>query len=352
MGLQKKVNWSLIDLEMSAEGLKTQRYLVKSILGYDEFAAIYGPSGCGKSFLAIHLAGAIARGVSWFGHKTTASGVAYVVAEGAGGFAKRWVGYKLQNELEYCDNLIAPNACPRLGGASSEVEELIAFLEEESGTLTEPLRLVIIDTLAQTLAGQDENTSAAMTALIQDAKLIQQRLGVTVLFVHHTGKDWGRGLRGHSSLKAALDTVISVQDNGHRAQQIWSLEKRKDGEGGICSAFELTPVTITTDVEGDSVTTCIITELDSPATQQSGSRRDGVSKYDPVFQTVIDQLKNEGRSQVELQSLAELFGKVAASYGNELSHEALRKALKGRLDQAVAVGQVSREGDWITLWSS
>ena len=42
--------------------------------------------------------------------------------------------------------------------------------------------------------------------------MLQATLGGLVLAIHHSGKDAGRGLRGHSSLHAALDAVIEVRD--------------------------------------------------------------------------------------------------------------------------------------------
>ena len=42
-------------------------------------------SGAGKSFMALDMAGAIARGLPWRGKKTKQGRVVYIAAEGAGG---------------------------------------------------------------------------------------------------------------------------------------------------------------------------------------------------------------------------------------------------------------------------
>ena len=57
--------------------------------------------------------------------------------------------------------------------------------------------LVVIDTLAH---------GAAISNRIR----IKQQLNAAVLVVHHTGKDASKGARGSSSLKAAVDTEISI----------------------------------------------------------------------------------------------------------------------------------------------
>ncbi len=67
---------------------------VKKIFPEVGLCAIYGPSASGKSFLAIDLACAIAAGATWFGHKTYACPVTYVMLEGEAGLAARikaWV---------------------------------------------------------------------------------------------------------------------------------------------------------------------------------------------------------------------------------------------------------------------
>ena len=68
-----------------------------------------------------------------------------------------------------------------------------------------------------------------MGQIIAAAKELQTFVGGLVVLVHHTGKDASKGLRGHSSLQAALDAAIEVRRDGdnrecsyHRA----SIKKR------------------------------------------------------------------------------------------------------------------------------
>ena len=80
-----------------------------------------------------------------------------------------------------------------------------------------------------------------------------------VMFVHHAGKDAGKGLRGHSSLSAALDTVIKVISTTN--QRVWSIEKSKDSEIGICNAFELNAVELgSKDMWGIAHTSCTVSQ--------------------------------------------------------------------------------------------
>ena len=83
--------------------------------------------------------------------------------------------------------------------------------------------VVCIDTLNRAAPGADENSSQDMGLIIEAAKALQMALGGLVLLVHHTGKDAGKGLRGHSSLFAALDAAIEVSRDGD--SRAWAVAK-------------------------------------------------------------------------------------------------------------------------------
>jgi len=84
--------------------------------------------------------------------------------------------------------------------------------------------LLVIDTLTVAASGADENSSSDMGLIIEAAKALQAKLGGLVLLVHHSGKDQSKGLRGHSSLHAALDAAIEVIRN-HDNRRRWRIAK-------------------------------------------------------------------------------------------------------------------------------
>ena len=122
--------------------------------------------------------------------------------------------------------------------------------------------LLVVDTLNRAASGADENSSTDMGAIIDAAKALQSRCGGLVLLVHHSGKDASRGLRGHSSLIAALDASIEVTktDTG----QAWKIDKSKDGADGIAHQFALWPVEIGNHLDGEPITSCVVTGNDAP----------------------------------------------------------------------------------------
>lgn len=75
------------------------------------------------------------------------------------------------------------------------------------------------------------------------------------MLVHHTGKDTGPGARGHSSLRAAIDTKIGL--SGDDMGQITAeVIKQREGPTGYHFDYRLRQVTLVQDQDGDAVTTC------------------------------------------------------------------------------------------------
>lgn len=95
-----------------------------------------------------------------------------------------------------------------------------------------------------------------MGEIIESSKELQRRVGGVVLLVHHTGKDGTKGLRGHSSLYAALDAAIEVSRADNRRE--WSIAKSKDDEDGQRTAFRLQVVELGDDEHGEPFTSCIV----------------------------------------------------------------------------------------------
>jgi len=210
--------------------------------------------------------------------------------------------------------------------------------------------LVILDTLNRAAPGADENSSVDMGNIIAAAKRLQNLTGGLVLLVHHTGKDATKGLRGHSSLYAALDGAIEVNRTDSRRE--WSVAKSKDDETGAVHAFKLDVVPVGFDDEGEEITSCVAVQDDSV---------DAVKRV---------KLPQGGNQKIALDTLAEPlrksaeFGKDGAPQGNPcirldeavgLVAERLTCDAKRRTERAqlaltalVARGIYGVKGDW--LW--
>jgi len=227
--------------------LPSIQWRLKKVLPQKGLAAIYGPSGSGKTFLALDLGMAIARGGPWFNIRTTQCPVTLVMLEGAGGLQNRMKAWELQ----------IGKSMPNTFKVISQSFELTA--PEQVAAMGEALPkdgVVIIDTLNRAAPTADENSSQDMGTILQSLKQLEDTTGGLVVVVHHTGKDAARGMRGHSSLHAALDAVIEVKRTGDGRS--WGIAKAKDGEDGGDHAFTLEHHVLGTDADGDDITGCAV----------------------------------------------------------------------------------------------
>jgi hypothetical protein len=220
---------------------------VKHLLPDKGLAAIYGPSASGKSFMAFDLGACIADGRMWFGHKTIAAPVVYVMLEGQAGLQKRvkaWIkarGIAIPSDFHL---ILESFHLTDL----NDVQNLSAVIPKGA--------VVFVDTLNRAAPTADENSSKDMGAIIEGANMLRLMTDGLVVLVHHTGKDTAQGMRGHSSLFAALDGAIEVKRNN--AGRTWTIAKTKDGEDGKSTPFELLVHNLGTDADGESITSCTV----------------------------------------------------------------------------------------------
>jgi len=272
----------------------TDAYMIKGVLAADTMSVIYGPSNSGKTFFALDLAFHIAAGREWRGMRVMPAGVLYLAAEGGRGVLNRVVAIKRETGITQ-----APIAVKRAGMDLLHSEaDLQAVYDLAQGVRQRtpglPL-LIVIDTLSRIMAGGDENSAADMTALIRNVDAIRAATNAHVMLVHHTGKDTARGARGHSSLRAATDTEIEVQnEDGERAAQV---QKQRDYQGGETFAFTLKAVKLGVDQDGDDVTSCVIEATDSDEFKAMKRAKSGRGKNQKIIMETFDQMVGEGLGQ-------------------------------------------------------
>ena len=162
--------------------LQPPEWLIEGVLEAKTLCGIIGASYSGKSLVAIDMALSIASGISFHGCNVKTGSVLYIAGEGNRGFMSRVAAW--------CQ-----------GQGSIEADNLSLFLSQQILRMHERLdigriiseikriqnvSLIIIDTLASTFGGYDENKTADMNAFISNCALLRD-LGPAVIIVHHTG---------------------------------------------------------------------------------------------------------------------------------------------------------------------
>ena len=227
--------------------LPPQQWCIRGVLPASGLAGLYGPSASGKSFLAFDMAATIAEGGRWFGCRVEAAPVVYVALEGEAGFKLRalaWEVHKGRTLPAGLHMVLQPFKLTE----PQDVRDLAAVVPAGA--------VVFIDTLNRAAPTADENSSQDMGKILEAAKRLQRMTGGPVVLIHHTGKDAAKGLRGHSSLFAAMDSAIEVSRDGDRRE--WKVAKAKDGQDGDAHPFKLQIEALGVDDFGDPVTSCTV----------------------------------------------------------------------------------------------
>ncbi len=262
------------------------RWRIRNVLPLEGVGAIFGASSAGKSFVALDMAASLAAGLpAWFGHKAKSCQVLYVALEGAAGLRNRIAAWEAHHDLPCPSGLHFMLLSDFDLTNRADVEELVSTVAEAVGQVG----VVILDTLAQSAPGRDENAPGDMGLMVRGLQALQQRLGGLVLAVHHTGKDTSRGLRGHSSLRGALDCAIEVSRDGEARS--WRVEKSKDGADGDVYSFCLRVVDLGVDDEGEPVTSCVALPDAAPVTVQSRRKLPTKASHKAAFAKLDEMLK-------------------------------------------------------------
>ena len=274
---------------MTAEelaALPPVRWRVRGVLPQEGIAAVFGPSGSGKSFLVLDMLAAIAAGWCWFGCRVKPCPVLYVGLEGEAGIAQRIQAHQKKH------GRLAPGFRFLLQSLDIRKPDDRADLVAAACAAGYAGGVLVIDTLNRAAPGADENDAAAMGAIITGLKALQTELGGLVLAVHHTGKDATKGLRGHSSLHAALDAALEVTRTEDRRE--WRTAKAKDGSDDQGHPFRLEVVELGADEDGEPITSCAIApeEPAADAIRRALPPKSGNQKV--VLEVVRELLKANG----------------------------------------------------------
>jgi KaiC/GvpD/RAD55 family RecA-like ATPase len=246
------------------------RPLVKGWLEQEQISVIYGEAGCGKTFLALDCALHIAARLDWFGHTVGGGAVVYCAAEAGRGIVNRVAAWGMEHGFDNKDIPFAAvtNSIDLCHSAVGDVDKLVATIRAAG---LEPLALLIVDTASRALAGGNENAPDDMGALVRSVDRLRDELHCHVVLVHHTGKDQSRGARGHSLLRAAVDTEIEVTRWPDLSSA--TITKQRDGISGERVSFRLRQVELGHDEDGDPVTSCVVEPSDETAKGRSPKAR-------------------------------------------------------------------------------
>lgn len=252
------------------DDLQAPAQLVEGLLTVGGLSMVFGESNSGKSYLATHLALRIAAGETFLGLRTRKGTVLYGAGEGAWSIRNRVRAYERYFGAKAGRFGLVPQALGLLD-PSEDVEALITLAREIEQRDGERVSLIVVDTVARSMVGGDENAAVDMGRLVGGADRLREATGAHVLLIHHAGKDSARGARGHSSLRAALDTEIEVTADEAAKLHYAKVTKQRDlPSKGEKFAARLVPVELGRDEWGNAITACAVEAAE--ADEKGGGR--------------------------------------------------------------------------------
>ncbi|CDG16764.1 AAA family ATPase [Xenorhabdus doucetiae] len=251
-----------LPLSVGSQGFDAQLdYVVKGIIPAHSLCSIYGASGSYKSFLAGAWGCHIATGKAWAGKSVAQGSVMYVVGEGGIGVPRRIRAWEIVNG-QTVENMYLINT-PVFPASPAEVHELVIAAQQVEAETGQPVRLIILDTLARCFGGADENDSKDMGAFVRGCDELKARTGASILVVHHSGKDESKGARGSSAFRAALDVEYKIsREEKKGGALVIACTKMKDAEEPETQAYDLRVVELFTDKDGEDITSLAV--IDRP----------------------------------------------------------------------------------------
>lgn len=239
-------------------------YLVKGWLDKGTLTVVFGQSNVGKSFFALDLAHHISKGETWGNRRVNKGNVLYIAAEGGSSFPNR---VSALDDPEFWV-IAAPVTFAGKSSDAASMVEMVQHLASQTGRFD----LIVVDTLSRVMGNGDENTAPDIADLVKNLDVLRRGTGSNIMLIHHSGKDVARGARGHSSLRAAVDTEIELtrDEIGVITAEV---TKQRDGPTGYKFAYSLRQIELGRDQDGDPVTTCLVEPIiagETDRTQVSG----------------------------------------------------------------------------------
>jgi hypothetical protein len=222
-------------------------WLIQGVLPAAGVAMLWGPSGSYKSFVALDIAAHVCQGWDWAGHSC----------------AKPWDGFggadKRLHRVLYVageGNMSARTACwaahhgfPDFGEHFDFIVHPVDLLDADTvWDLAESANhrryaLIVIDTLARSIPGADENSAQDMGKAMDAVADIARSADASVLLIHHTGKDSSRGERGSSAIRGAVEASLEMKKLGDLRASV-EMRKQRDAEDEGTMRLRMQQVTI------------------------------------------------------------------------------------------------------------
>ena len=225
---------------------KIQRWLIENLIGIGQLAILYAPKDHHKTGMALKIAMEIITGGKDLGASQSGKVLIYALdRDWAGEMEVRAMALANASYQDHLE-LIGSNLLFDYKEDVSEYEtefnlvndnywfdERGDYYENDRGEITEyvpctltwqdcgffdydeDIRLIIIDTLSKAIVGHGINDDIVIRKAINNIKKIIEgsENRISILLIHHTGKDARKGMMGTSLLSNDISNVLKIRKN-------------------------------------------------------------------------------------------------------------------------------------------
>lgn len=321
-------------------------WLVRGLMVEGGVSVVYGPPKSSKTFLVLDLALHVAHGREWYNLRVKAGGVVYVCGEGAAGVRQRMKAWRQEKAGDSSAPFALLPQSINLFDAEEELDRLIADIKGLADPMGGPARLVVFDTVSRMIGAGDEDKARDINVLVRNAERVQRETGAHVLFVHHSGKDRDRGMRGSNAFLGAVDVAIEVakDDTGFCEAKVPAI---KDGGEIGPFTYTLRQSAVGKDEEGDDIVSCVI----DPAGARQGGERGTSRRLTDADRHALLELRqlfeDRGTGGDMPQSVPVDTWRDRCYSGGTGSHEAKKKAFQRSRDRLQAAQFIVISGNLV-----
>ena len=266
---------------------------VQGLLTENAMSVVYGESNCGKTFFMSDLAFHVSQGKKYNGRRVEKGNVLYLSLEGKRGIKNRISAYKMENNVDLDGFLMMPCQVDFIN-SEDDIPQLVDLIMDANKKFNHNIKLVVVDTLARAIGGGDENSGVDMGTLVKHSDLIRQYTNAHICFIHHSGKDKARGARGHSSLRAAVDTEIEISRTEGADYSVVKIPKQRDMDRDDDFCFKLKRVVLGLNKWMEEVTSCTVEPYDIKVDTEANAEKrikSGKTKtaYDALKEAIMEK---------------------------------------------------------------
>lgn len=200
-------------------------FIVEPLFSAGSINLVFGPGGVGKTYSMADCMMCAALGKDWLGFKIKEPTHCLIVDEENG-------LYRLRCRLHEIVKYHGANQNTQLRFTTMCMIDLLHNKQDmiDLGEMIAETKskLVLLDSFIDFIPGGDENSSRDVQPIFHGLRSIAEKNRCAFIILDHSGKDIGRGVRGTSAKRGAVDLALLVQSGKKSNSITFKCEKARD----------------------------------------------------------------------------------------------------------------------------